>query len=71
MPLLLKNELEGDGADDMTSLAYLHEAALLHNLEHRLTRHLVYTNVGQICIAVRHPHPHFAHVTVLARDALD
>lgn len=51
-PLLLRNSLDGDGAEDMTTLSHLHEPALLHNLQHRLARHHVYTDVGQICIAV-------------------
>ena len=51
-PLLLVNDLQDDGAEDMTTLSHLHEPALLHNLQHRLSRHRIYTHVGHICIAV-------------------
>ena len=36
----------------MTRLNYLHEPALLHNLQHRFERDCVYTYTGKICIAV-------------------
>ena len=36
----------------MTRLTHLHDAAIVHNLGHRLARRHIYTDVGQICIAV-------------------
>jgi len=41
-----------NGVDDMTSLNFLHEASILHNLRHRFISKLPYTYVGNICIAV-------------------
>ena len=40
------------GANDMCSLNYLHEAALLHNLRLRFFAAKPYTYTGDICIAV-------------------
>ena len=51
-PLLLVNTLPEDGVEDMTRLTHLHDAAIVHNLGHRLARRHIYTDVGQICIAV-------------------
>ena len=50
--LLPANDLGADGAEDMTQLPHLHEAAIVHNLGHRLERRHVYTDVGQITIAL-------------------
>jgi hypothetical protein len=50
--LLLANELPEEGVEDMTRLNYLHEPALLHNLQYRFGRDHVYTYTGKICIAV-------------------
>ena len=46
------NVLPEDGIEDMRLLTHLHEAAIVHNLSHRLQRRHVYTDVGQITIAV-------------------
>ena len=51
-PLMLVNDLPEDGIEDMTQLSHLHEAAIVHNLGHRLARRHVYTDVGQITIAL-------------------
>jgi myosin heavy subunit len=50
--LLLANDLPEEGVENMTRLNYLHEPALLHNLQHRFARDHVYTYTGRICIAV-------------------
>ncbi|XP_027934154.1 myosin-11 isoform X2 [Vigna unguiculata] len=41
-----------DGVDDMTKLAYLHEPAVLHNLETRYMMNEIYTYTGNILIAI-------------------
>ncbi|KAG2402740.1 Myosin-9 Myosin XI [Vigna angularis] len=41
-----------DGVDDMTKLAYLHEPAVLHNLETRYAMNEIYTYTGNILIAI-------------------
>ncbi|WVY96421.1 hypothetical protein V8G54_028572 [Vigna mungo] len=41
-----------DGVDDMTKLAYLHEPAVLHNLETRYAINEIYTYTGNILIAI-------------------
>ncbi|DBA03908.1 TPA: hypothetical protein N0F65_004598 [Lagenidium giganteum] len=40
------------GIDDMISLNYLHEAAILYNIKKRFLQKLPYTYTGDICIAV-------------------
>eukprot|EP01051_Picozoa_sp_SAG22_P008964 SAG22_NODE_715_length_7716_cov_9.535513_3_plen_776_part_00 len=46
----------GEGVDQLTSLSFLHEAAIIDNLRERFNgkqgQKLVYTYCGQICIAV-------------------
>ncbi|KAI1899260.1 hypothetical protein AGOR_G00059980 [Albula goreensis] len=41
-----------DGVEDMSSLAELHEAAIMHNLFQRYQRDNIYTNIGSILAAV-------------------
>ncbi|OQR97115.1 myosin [Thraustotheca clavata] len=41
-----------DGIEDMITLNYLHEAAILYNIKKRFLRELPYTYTGTICIAV-------------------
>ncbi|KAG7466962.1 hypothetical protein MATL_G00148210 [Megalops atlanticus] len=41
-----------DGVEDMSSLAELHEAAIMHNLHQRYQRDCIYTNIGSILAAV-------------------
>ncbi|KAJ8410105.1 hypothetical protein AAFF_G00211460 [Aldrovandia affinis] len=41
-----------DGVEDMSSLAELHEAAIMHNLYQRYQRDSIYTNIGSILAAV-------------------
>jgi myosin-5 len=41
------------GADDMSTLGFLHEANILHNIRCRHIYQLPYTYTGDICIAVR------------------
>ncbi|KAJ1447952.1 P-loop containing nucleoside triphosphate hydrolase protein, partial [Pelagophyceae sp. CCMP2097] len=41
-----------EGAADMCSLGYLHEAAVLYNLRRRYFRELPYTYTGAMCIAI-------------------
>lgn len=41
-----------DGVEDMISLSHLNEAALLHNIQYRYKWDLMYTNVGDLLVAV-------------------
>ncbi|CAH0476498.1 unnamed protein product [Peronospora belbahrii] len=41
-----------EGIEDMTTLNYLHEAAILYNVKSRFLQKLPYTYTGDICIAV-------------------
>ncbi|XP_064183579.1 unconventional myosin-X [Anguilla rostrata] len=41
-----------DGVEDMSTLAELHEAAIMHNLYHRYQKDHIYTNIGSILAAV-------------------
>ncbi|KAM6912324.1 unconventional myosin-X [Xenentodon cancila] len=41
-----------DGVEDMSALAELHEAAIMHNLYQRYQRDHIYTNIGSILAAV-------------------
>ncbi|XP_036395889.1 unconventional myosin-X-like [Megalops cyprinoides] len=41
-----------DGVEDMSSLAELHEAAIMHNLHRRYQKDCIYTNIGSILAAV-------------------
>ena len=51
--LPLRNEgLPAEGASDMVSLDYLHEARVLYNLRKRYFASLPYTYTGTMCIAV-------------------
>ena len=52
--LPLQNDDEGfpDGMEDMISLNYLHEAAILFNVKKRFFQQRPYTYAGDICIAV-------------------
>jgi myosin-5 len=48
-----QNENVGkDGIEDMISLNYLHEAAILYNIKKRFLQELPYTYTGNICVAV-------------------
>lgn len=46
------NPASQDGVDDNTSLMFLNEAGLLHNLKYRYEHDLIYTYTGNILIAV-------------------
>ncbi|PRP79831.1 putative myosin XI [Planoprotostelium fungivorum] len=48
----LQNPTILEGVDDMTTLSYLHEPAILHNLETRYALSIIYTYTGSILIAV-------------------
>jgi hypothetical protein len=53
----LRNEEDDDpaaveGVEDLIRLSYLHEPAILHMLQQRFQRNLIYTNTGPILIAV-------------------
>lgn len=50
--LPLQNNMSDAGADDMTTLNYLHEASILDNLRRRFAFEKPYTYTGDICIAV-------------------
>lgn len=50
--LYLRNPVTLESADDITTLTYLHEPALLANLQMRYNRQLIYTYTGSILIAV-------------------
>ena len=64
--LPLQNEgLGPEGATDMVSLDYLHEASVLYNLRTRYFRELPYTYTGTMCIAIN-PYQWLSH---LYRDA--
>ncbi|XP_077395805.1 unconventional myosin-X-like [Festucalex cinctus] len=41
-----------DGVEDMSALAELHEAAIMHNLYQRYQKDNIYTNIGSILAAV-------------------
>ncbi|XP_048857839.1 unconventional myosin-X [Brienomyrus brachyistius] len=41
-----------DGVEDMSALAELHEAAIMHNLHLRYRKDCIYTNIGSILAAV-------------------
>uniref|UniRef100_A0A8C9TGG9 Unconventional myosin-X-like n=1 Tax=Scleropages formosus TaxID=113540 RepID=A0A8C9TGG9_SCLFO len=41
-----------DGVEDMSTLAELHEAAIMHNLHLRYQKDCIYTNIGSILAAV-------------------
>uniref|UniRef100_A0A8C2GUX8 Myosin X, like 1 n=1 Tax=Cyprinus carpio TaxID=7962 RepID=A0A8C2GUX8_CYPCA len=41
-----------DGVEDMSALAELHEAAIMHNLHQRYQKDNIYTNIGSILAAV-------------------
>ncbi|KAI7807751.1 unconventional myosin-X [Triplophysa rosa] len=41
-----------DGVEDMSTLAELHEAAIMHNLHQRYQKDHIYTNIGSILAAV-------------------
>lgn len=48
-----QNESPGEfGIEDMITLNYLHEAAILFNVKQRFLKNLPYTYTGDICIAV-------------------
>ena len=48
----LKNHNFYIGVDDMTTLSYLHEPAILHNLGTRYGLNIIYTYTGSILIAI-------------------
>ncbi|KAL0587404.1 hypothetical protein ABG067_003023 [Albugo candida] len=50
--LLVRNERNVDGCDDMAKLNHLHEAAILYNLRQRFLQRAPYTYSGPICIAM-------------------
>lgn len=58
--LEMREVLPDDGVDDLTALKFLHEPAILNNLQTRFNaangegkqRKLIYTYCGHICIAV-------------------
>ena len=52
LPLRDDTAFTGDGVLDMTTLNYLHEAAILYNLRTRFLAAQPYTYTGDICIAV-------------------
>jgi|MDSY01.1.fsa_nt_gb myosin-5 len=52
LPLRDDTAFTGGGVVDMTSLSYLHEAAILYNLRTRFLAAQPYTYTGDICIAV-------------------
>ena len=41
-----------EGVDDLTTLSYLHEPAVLHNVKTRYARHMIYTFSGIVLVAV-------------------
>ncbi|XP_017701265.2 myosin-1-like isoform X1 [Phoenix dactylifera] len=41
-----------DGVDDLIRLSYLNEPSVLHNLEYRCSRDLVYTKAGPVLVAL-------------------
>lgn len=48
----LKNPPMLEGTEDLTSLSYLHEAAVLHNIKVRYSRQCIYTYSGIVLIAM-------------------
>lgn len=50
------------GSDDLTSLSYLHEPAVLHNLQHRFVeREAIYTYCGIVLVAIN-PYADCSHL---------
>ena len=45
-------DVPNEGADDMSTLGFLHEANILHNIRQRHRLNIPYTYTGDICIAV-------------------
>lgn len=41
-----------DGVDDLIQLSYLNEPSVLHNLEHRFSRDIIYSKAGPVLIAI-------------------
>jgi myosin-5 len=48
----LKNPPRLEGADDLTTLSYLHEAAVLHSVKIRYQQEIIYTYSGLVLIAM-------------------
>ncbi|KAJ3275583.1 Myosin type-2 heavy chain 1 [Terramyces sp. JEL0728] len=48
----LKNPPRLEGADDLTNLSYLHEAAVLHSVRIRYLQEIIYTYSGLVLIAM-------------------
>ena len=48
----LKNPPHLEGADDLTNLSYLHEAAVLHSVKLRYLNETIYTYSGLVLIAM-------------------
>ncbi|XP_047330260.1 myosin-1-like [Impatiens glandulifera] len=41
-----------DGVDDLMQLSYLHEPSVLHNLQYRYDRDIIYTKAGPVLVAI-------------------
>lgn len=44
--------IPAEGVDDMIKLSFLHEPAILHNLQRRFKSKIPYTYTGEVCVAV-------------------
>ncbi|XP_072950983.1 myosin-2-like [Typha angustifolia] len=53
-----------DGVDDLIQLSYLNEPSVLHSLQYRYSRDLVYTKAGPVLVAVNP----FKEVPIYGRD---
>ncbi|KAI8905199.1 P-loop containing nucleoside triphosphate hydrolase protein [Gorgonomyces haynaldii] len=63
---LLKNPPHLEGADDLTSLSYLHEAAVLNSVKIRYQQHIIYTYSGLVLIAMNP----FARLNIYSREQM-
>eukprot|EP00026_Physarum_polycephalum_P000390 Phypoly_transcript_00390.p1 GENE.Phypoly_transcript_00390~~Phypoly_transcript_00390.p1 ORF type:complete len:1209 (+),score=284.14 Phypoly_transcript_00390:153-3779(+) len=65
--LKLQNPTMLDGVDDMTTLSYLHEPAVLHNLATRCALSTIYTYTGTILIAINP----YCKLSIYGREMID
>ncbi|KAJ2288971.1 Myosin type-2 heavy chain 1, partial [Coemansia sp. RSA 355] len=63
----LCNPPQLEGIDDLTSLSYLNEPAVLHNLQARYAMHNIYTYSGIVLVALNP----FARVPLYSQDTLE
>eukprot|EP01113_Clastostelium_recurvatum_P038626 TRINITY_DN57_c0_g2_i1.p1 TRINITY_DN57_c0_g2~~TRINITY_DN57_c0_g2_i1.p1 ORF type:complete len:1863 (-),score=713.26 TRINITY_DN57_c0_g2_i1:63-5651(-) len=65
--ILMQNPSLLEGVDDMTSLSYLHEAAVLENIRFRLALNQIYTYTGSLLIAINP----YARLPLYSREMIE